>query len=135
MKKIILLILIAIVPFLSIAQKRSKKNTKTEKISNSNATYEFMVIIGSEIKSSKPNKNEGKIAPMRIGMLPKITFNFDFGLLKNEENKGLMKSSVRFRTMGEAVNAAANLGWDFHSANVVDSKGSKVHYYYMKRDK
>jgi len=134
MKKIILLILVAIVPFLTMAQKRSKKNTKTEKIS-SNSTYEFMVIIGSEIKSNNQNKKEGKIAPMRIGMQPKIILNFDFGNIKNDENLGLMKTSATLRTMADAVNAAANLGWDFHSANVVDSKGSKVHYYYMKRDK
>ena len=124
MKKIILLILVAIVPFLTMAQKRSKKNTKTEKISSS-STYEFMVIIGSEIKSSKPNNKTGKLAPMRTGMLSKVRLNFDFGNIKSKENLSLIKKSETFRTMADAVNAAANLGWYFHSANVIDSKQVK----------
>ena len=127
--------LVAMVPFLTMAQKRSKKNTKIEKSNKSNATYEFMVIIGSETKSRNLNNKEGEIAPQRLGMAPKIRFNFDFGSIKNQENTGLMKTSVSLRSMADAVNAAADLGWEFHSANVVDSNGNKVHYYYMRRDK
>ena len=129
--------MIAIVPFLTIAQKRSKKNTKTEKISTSNATYEFMVIIGSELEKNNPKNKEDKLAPNRLGgVSSKIAFNFDFGSRPDKEvTTAFMKSSGRFRSMVDAVSFAATLGWQFHSANVVDSKGSKVHYYYMKKDK
>jgi hypothetical protein len=37
--------------------------------------------------------------------------------------------------MASAVNAAAKEGWNFVSSDVSSSKNTRVHYYYMKRDK
>ena len=60
MKKITLMLLVAMVPFLTMAQKRSKKGKeKTEKIDNSNASYEFMVITGYEIIINKDKRIKG----------------------------------------------------------------------------
>ena len=50
MKKIVLMMLVAMIPFLTMAQKRSKKgkNTKVEKVVQSKSSVEFMVIKGVE---------------------------------------------------------------------------------------
>ena len=55
MEKLTLLLLVAMVPFLTMAQKKSKKRSKNDKISNSTniaSAYEFMVIKGAEIDMS-----------------------------------------------------------------------------------
>ena len=142
MKKIVLMMLVAMVPFLTMAQKRSKKgkNVKTEKIVESNSTYNFMVITGYEmtikaedtadIKSSKPVELKS-----REMMKTKMKINFDFGSIKSPENINLMKNARRYMTMAAAVNGAANEGWEFISANAINGKAGNTHYYYMKRNK
>ena len=49
------MLLVAMVPFMTMAQKKSKKGkqNKIEKVDNSNATYEFMVISGFEREIDK----------------------------------------------------------------------------------
>ena len=37
--------------------------------------------------------------------------------------------------MAAAVNGAANYGWEFVSANVVNLGETKLHYYYMRKAK
>ena len=50
MKKIVLMLLVAMVPFLTMAQKRSKKDKQAvEQVKKSNASVEFMMIKGIEI--------------------------------------------------------------------------------------
>jgi len=46
MKKIVLMLLVAMVPFLTMAQKRSKKEDKqaVEQVKKSNASVEYMMI-------------------------------------------------------------------------------------------
>ena len=145
MKKIILMILVAMIPFVTMAQKRSKKgkNVKTEKISESNSSYEFMIITGYEMTSkvgaravggtAVANANEEVKEMMKSNS--KIRVSFDFGIISNSEASSLLRNARNFRTMAAAVNAAANEGWDFVSSNIVLSGSSKIHYYYMKRDK
>ncbi len=55
MKKITLIMLVAMVPFMTMAQKKSKKGKKAkiEKVDNSNASYEFMVITGYEMMNER----------------------------------------------------------------------------------
>ena len=130
MKKIVLMMLVAMVPFLTMAQKRSKKekNVKTEKIVESNSTYNFMVIIGYEIYEKGQLKavlNENKMSKSKMRIM------FDFGGIMSAENKNLMKNASSYRTMAAAVNGAADEGWEFISANVVNG----THHYYMKRNK
>ena len=136
------MLLVAMVPFLTMAQKKAKKrkNVKTEKVVESNSSYDFMVITGYEItfkaedrtvvKSSKP------VDLATRGMVKnKLKIAFDFGSIKNPENINLMKNARVYRTMADAVNGAANKGWEFISANVINRKEGTTHYYYMKRNK
>ena len=145
MKKIVIMMLIAMVPFLTIAQKRIKKdkNTKTEKVAKSNATYEFMVITGYEIMmdEGKRVKGPGQIPSpdMQLKMMlksnSKVMIRFDFGSSKTKENLDLLRLSETYKSMAAAVNGAANNGWEFISSDVIASGTSKMHYYYMRKDK
>ena len=139
MKKITLMLLVAMVPFLTMAQKRSKKGKeKTEKIDNSNATYEFMVISGyqKDLKNLKeaPSNASGDVKVKQF-MKSATRISFDFGGVKNNDTQELYKNARNYKSMAAAVNGAANYGWEFVSANTVNLKDTKVHYYYMKRSK
>ena len=144
MKKIVLMMLVAMIPFLTMAQKRSKKgkNTKVETVSESNANYEFMVITGYEVVLEKEKTGgvaeiespEMKVKKMMTSN-SRIMISFDFGNARTKENVELMRSAESFRTMAAAANGAANKGWDFVSSNVILSEKTKIHYYYMKRNK
>ena len=59
MKKIVLMILVAMVPFLTMAQKKAnkKKNKKTEINEGLNASYEFMVITGYELANDQEDNS------------------------------------------------------------------------------
>ena len=144
MKKIVLMMLVAMVPFLTMAQKRSKKekNVKTEKIVESNSTYNFMVIIGNEMyekgqlkadlnEKSKKSKLKADLNEKSKKSKFKMSIYFDFGGIMSAGNKNLMKNASRYITMAAAVNGAADEGWEFISANVVNG----THHYYMKRNK
>jgi hypothetical protein len=142
MKKIVLMLLVAMVPFLTMAQKRSKKgkNVKTEKIVDSNSTYNFMVITGYEMTIKAEDTADIKASKSvelksRKMMKTKMKINFDFGGIKSPENINLMKNARRYMTMAAAVNGAANEGWEFISANAINGKAGNTHYYYMKRNK
>ena len=142
MKNIVLILLIAMVPFSTMAQKRSKKgkNVKTEKIVESNSSYDFMVITGQEITFKANNRSDVKSSsPVALNTIElvktKMKITFDFGGLKNPDNIFLMKNIRNYRTMADAVNGAANKGWDFISSNLIKHKEGVTHYYYMKRNK
>ena len=142
MKKIVLMMLVAMIPFLTMAQKRSKKgkNVKTEKIVDSNSTYNFMVITGYEMTIKAEDTADIKASKSielksREMMKTKMKINFDFGGIKSSENINLMKNARRYMTMAAAVNGAANEGWEFISANAINGKAGNTHYYYMKRNK
>ena len=143
MKKITLIMLVAMVPFMTMAQKKSKKGKKNkiEKVDNSNATYEFMVISGFEREIDKDASRRGTAeipAEMQIKKLMKagsqVMINFDFGT-RSKANSELMRNARSYKTMASAVNALANYGWEFVNANVVNLGTTKAHYYYMKRSK
>jgi hypothetical protein len=133
--------LVAMVPFMTMAQKKSKKGKKNtvEKVDNSNATYEFMVISGFEMVKDAPRRAGVEIpAEVQIKKLMKagsqVMINFDFGT-RGQANIELMKNARSYKTMASAVNALANNGWEFVNANVVNLGTTKAHYYYMKRSK
>ena len=127
MKKIVLIILVAMVPFLTVAQKRSKKskNVKIEKpVLNENkiSVSNFMVIVGKEA-----------ILPAKGSSKSKLKISIDFGGVLSEGSKDLLKLSNKTHSMIEIVNAAAGFGWDFVSSNVILSGDNRIHYYYMKK--
>ena len=142
MKKIVLMLLVAMVPFLTIAQKRSKKEDKqaVEQVKKSNASVEYMMIKGIEIPMINESTHPGEdIREMALGAISsenvKLIIAFDYGNLRNSEVKEMQANSRRFRTMMSAVNAAAEKGWEFINSNVISEDKMKVHYYYMKRKK
>ena len=117
--------LVAMIPFLTIAQKRSKKN----KVETTEKSYEFMVIIGYEMSSG----NVTDAADMQDVSTSKVKIMFDFGGLRTPEVEKL--SSQQFRSMAHAVNTAAKSGWEFVNANFVNLEEVNRHYYYMTRKK
>ena len=142
MKKIVLMLLVAMVPFLTIAQKRSKKEDKqaVEQVKKSNASVEYMMIKGIEIPMINESTHPGEdIREMALGAISsenvKLIIAFDYGDLRNSEVKEMKTNSRRFRTMMSAVNAAAEKGWEFINSNVISEDKMKIHYYYMKRKK
>ena len=144
MKKIVLMMLVAMVPFLTMAQKKSKKSkrNKVETVSATNSSYEFMTITGYEITTDVDKRIKG--GP---GQIPtpetqlkrmmtsksRVGIQFDFGGNASDENTLL--SENRYRSMSHAVNGAANNGWEFVSSDVIVSGVVKIHYYYMRKNK
>jgi hypothetical protein len=140
MKKITLMLLVAMVPFLTMAQKRSKKGNKpaTEQTKKSKASVEYMMIKGIEVQMNNESANPaGDVREMALGSVTsenvKFITAFDYGNLRNAEVKEMM--SKRYRTMISAANAAAEKGWEFINSNVISADKMTVHYYYMKRNK
>lgn len=139
MKNIILLMLITIVPFASMAQKRSKKDS--EKINNIKS--DFMIIKGIEIDMSSEGKSEedaehssdvaiDRVMKRHLNPISKMSFTFDMGGY-NAEVEELTEASKKFRSMSQAVNKAAEYGWQFISSEVLVDGIVTVHYFYMKR--
>jgi hypothetical protein len=143
MKKIVLLMLVAMVPFLTMAQKRSKKgkNVKIEKIEESSSSYDFMIITGYEIaikEEVRGGVNRVANADTEIKEMmtnSKLRVSFDFGRVKPNKISSLLRNAAEYRTMAAAVNAAAKEGWDFLSSDVILSGKDKIHYFYMRKNK
>ena len=147
MKKLITIMLVAIVPFVTMAQKRSKKDK------DSSNKYEFMIIKGVEIndqmagydgkevmqdKTDRPSGDvisQEKMNSLLKGQNSKLMISFDSGNNKSEDIVKLINNSPKMRTMATAVNMAASYGWEFVNATVVDKDIALIHYYYMERTK
>ena len=143
MKKLVLLILVAMVPFLTMAQKRTKKDKeKTETTDkSSNITSNFMIIKGVEvdmtqegIETEKDSEDVSldRLIKKYIKPVSRFYISYDVGPLSKEAQK-LTDASKDFRSMAQAVNASAEYGWEFMNATVVIDGLVKIHYYYMKR--
>ena len=115
--------LVAMIPFFTTAQKRSKKS----KVETTEKSYEFMVINGYEMSSGSIND----AADMQDIKESKVKIMFDFGGLRTKDVETL--SSQQYRSMAHAVNTAAKSGWEFINANLVNLEGINRHYYYMRR--
>jgi hypothetical protein len=127
MKKIVIMMLIAIVPLLTIAQGKKSKSS-----------VEYMMIKGVEIPMNNESADHaGDVREMALGSISsenvKLIVAFDYGDLRNAEVKAM--TGKRFRTMMSAVNTAAEKGWEFINSNVISADKMKIHYYYMKRNK
>ena len=117
------MLLVAMVPLLTMAQKGSK--------------VEYMMIKGVEVQMNNESSTSGDVREMALGSIysenVKLIVAFDYGNLRNAEVKEMM--SKRYRTMTSAANAAAEKGWEFINSNVISADKMTVHYYYMKRNK
>jgi hypothetical protein len=145
MKKLILLMLVAMVPFLTMAQKRTKKDkeTKTETTDRSSSvTSNFMIIKGVEVDMTQEGMDQeekdsedvslDRLIKKYIKPVSRFYISYDVGPLSKEAQK-LTDASKDFRSMAQAVNASAEYGWEFMNATVVIDGSVKIHYYYMKR--
>jgi hypothetical protein len=136
------MLLVAMVPFFTMAQKRSKKGgNPTEQTKKSKANIEYMMIKGIEIPMTPPESSHPgeDVREMALGSISsekiKLIVAFDYGDIRSEEAKEMRSNSRRFRTMMSAVNVAAEKGWEFINSNVISEDKIKIHYYYMKRNK
>ena len=140
MKNLTLILLVAMVPFLTVAQ-IGKKTTTSKKAADkiSLATYEFLVITGYETKPRAKAKSGGlnsssADAEAMMKMEGKFAISLDFGGVRNKDNNSL--SERKYRTMAQAVNDVASFGWEFVSANtMIVQGGMTAHYYYMRKEK
>ena len=131
--------LVAIVPFLTMAQKRAKKG-KVNAAEDISAAYEFMVIKGYTVTPPAPedmaDELEGPNAAehqAKMMQAVKIMVVFDFGGIWSEDRITL--SENRYKSMAHAVNSAAKYNWEFISASSVNTGRAIVHDYYMRRKK
>ena len=126
MKKIIIMLLLGFVPFLTIAQGKKSK-----------ASVEYMMIKGVEVQMNTSESSGADVRELALGKVTsettKLIVAFDYGNLRTAEVKEMQ--GKRFRTMMSAVNIAADKGWEFINADVVLEDKMIVHYYYMKRSK
>ena len=132
MKRLTILMLVAMIPFFTMAQKRSKKN-KDKTIEKTQATYEFMVITGYELVNNSSGNMRSADEMREIMMEPRAKIFFDFGGITTADVEKL--SSQQFKSMSHAVNGSTKFGWEFINASVLSTEETKVHYYYMKRKK
>ena len=145
MKKLILIMLVAMVPFITMAQKNSKKDK------DSSNKYEFMIIKGVEVNhnqidyrggdsptdglsSSGDIQSQEQVYSLLKGNSELMVW-FDAGDNRSDEIVKLNKNSHAMHTMASAVNMAASYGWEFVNGTVLDKDMALIHYYYMQRTK
>tara|TARA_B100000497_G_C7669409_1_gene403851 strand:- start:1473 stop:1931 length:459 start_codon:yes stop_codon:yes gene_type:complete len=152
MKKLTLLMLVAMVPLLTMAQKRTKKgkDTKTEITDkSSDAKANFMIIKGIEIDMFEMDQlgmdqkeiEDRKRSDITLdGIIQRHSnpsssfhFSYDIGAESSKESEYLTKSSRGFRSMAQAVHHAQKSGWNFVNSTIVVDDMITIHYYYMKR--
>ena len=134
--------MVVLVPFATMSQKRAPKG-KTQKTENtSKIKTNFMIIKGVEIPINRSGKvekvsteEESEEISMKRHLKPmtKLMVTFDFGSARSEDSQSLMSESKKIRTMADAVNKAAQYGWEFVNSTVVVDRKVTIHYYYMKR--
>ena len=148
MRNILLLILVATIPLMSVAQKRSKKgsNAKMDKmVKKSPSEYEYMIIEGVQSTTSDEEKmmGQGELAARdgakgdvkMKGMIKskyKHFIRFDTGRITAEQVE-LNKMARVCSHMSDALNQASKLGWEFVNASHANTDDYITHFYYMKR--
>lgn len=147
MKNILLMILVATIPFMSIAQKRSKKsNAKMgEFVKKSPSEYEYMVIEGVQSIMSDEEKmmdqdelsaRDGARGDMKMKSMIKSQYKhfvrFDTGRITPEQVE-LNKMARTCSHMSDALYQASKLGWEFINASHINNDEFITHFYYMKR--
>jgi hypothetical protein len=123
MKNILIILLLAVIPFVAIAQKRNKKN-KDKNIDTNNlltTANEFMVITIYEP------------SPKTDFAINKIKAVFDFHDKKNKDFASLSKQI--YRSTSEVLTSASSYGWELVDVSVLDNGREKSHYFYMQRRK
>ena len=143
--------LVDMIPFLTMAQKRTKKgkDTKTETTDkSSDAKVNFMILKGVEAPSMIYDQNAADrgdqdletndvameiLIKSHVKPMSRFAFSFDYGDPNSKEAEELRRASMSFRSMAEAVNNATKYGWEFINSTIVVDEIIIIHYYYMKR--
>ena len=144
MKKIALLLLVAVLPFATMAQKRTKKDTKSKTTTTTKVKEDiaatFMIIKGVEIIIATEGMDEKESIDRREEQMKqlmkpnsKLFVTYDVGNNRDKQMIELMSDSRSLRTMAEAVNKAAKYGWSFINSTVIKEGNVITHYYYMKK--
>ena len=142
MKKLILLTLIAGIPFFTLAQKKNKKKSDTKVSIKSDVN--FMIIKGVEVDMSQEGISPDEIRDqysdvsldniMRKHIKPVSQFYITYDVGGHSEDvKSMIASSTQFRSMVQAVKKAGEYGWEFVNATIVIDGPVKIHYYHMKK--
>ena len=148
MRNILLLILVATIPLMSVAQKRSKKgsNAKMDKmVKKSPSEYEYMIIEGVQSTTSDEESMMGEDELLARGATSsdvkmkgmiksryKHFVKFDTGRITPEQVE-LNKLARVCSHMSDALYQASKLGWEFINASHVSNEDFITHFYYMKR--
>jgi len=147
MRNILLLILVATIPLMSVAQKRSKKgsNAKMDKmVKKSPSEYEYMIIEGVQSTTSDEERMmdkdeiDSRNASSDLKMKGMINFRykhivkFNTGRITAEQIE-LNRLARACSHMSDALYQATKLGWDFVNASHINTDDYVTHYYYMKR--
>ena len=134
MKKLIVIMLVAMIPFITMAQKRSKKDKKAKQEVKI-PTVNFMVIRGVSFSEGDGADimTQDIMDQNQRSMHEKIRISFDFGSKPNKGVHKLMEKSRKLYSMTDAVNMLSQEGWEFVSANIVQQGRVTTYYYYMQR--
>ena len=152
MKKLVLLMLVVMVPFLTYSQKRTKKGKDAPKTETTDKSFDekvnFMILKGVEAPSMIYDKNAAdkgdqdletndvsieRLMKSHVKPMSRFSFSFDYGDPNSKEAEELRRASMSSRSMAEAVNNAAKYGWEFINSTIVVDEMITIHYYYMKR--
>ena len=141
MKKLIVIMLVAMIPFITMAQKRSKKDKKAKQEVKI-PTVNFMVITGMAITPDISKEEmiveitdnvEGAL--MRQKLREKgLKISFDFGTQVPKEMKELIVEARRLHSMTDAVNVLTKRGWEFSGSDIQTDENVTYYYYYMQRE-
>lgn len=140
MKKLIVIMLVAMIPFITMAQKRGKKDKKAKQEVKI-PTVNFMVITGMAI-TPDISKEEMVVeitdnvegALMRQKLREKgLKISFDFGTQVPKEMKELIVEASRLHSMTDAVNVLTKRGWEFSGSDIQTDENVTYYYYYMQR--
>ena len=134
MKKLIVIMLVTMIPFITMAQKRSKKDKKAKQEVKI-PTVNFMVIRGVSFSEGDGADimTQDIMDQNQRSMHEKIRISFDFGSKPNKGVHKLMEKSRGLYSMTDAVNMLSQEGWEFVSANIVQQGRVTTYYYYMQR--
>ena len=148
MRNILLLILVAAIPLMSVAQKRSKKgsNAKMDKmVKKSPSEYEYMIIEGVQSTTSDEESMMGEDELLARGATSsdvkmkgmiksryKHFVKFNTGRITPEQVE-LNKLARVCNHMSDALYQASKLGWEFVNASHANTDDYITHFYYMKR--
>jgi|TARA_B110000263_G_scaffold115806_1_gene100949 hypothetical protein len=139
MKKLIVIMLVAMVPFITMAQKRGKKDKKAKQEVKI-PTVNFMVITGMAI--TPDNKDfQDEISDGEEGVLMRqkikekgLKISFDFGTQVPKEMKKLIAEARSLHSMTDAVNILTKQGWEFSGSDIQADENVTYYYYYMQRE-